>query len=383
MFGFPRALLERVEAQEPVDTEPVSEPRGFRNATATPTLNSAREAKYAGDTEQALWLYRRAVAQAPDSVLVRLELADFYVAEGELFAAQGHLEQSKRIEPGNGEVRAKLGDVYYARGRTAFAIREWHRALEIAPSSGVLYKLKKALRENTEDVSFNEAERPNFVIRYDGAVDENIGTAVAAALDREYYDLARELRFSPRSPIPVTIYTSREFHDAAHAPSWASALNDGEIRIPVEGVSGMTTRLTELVRHELTHSFVRARTQGNCPSWFHEGLAQMREGRSSAEQGERLRLAKTLDALVPLWSLEGPLTSYSRDRAVLAYAESLSAVEYLMARKGRESIVRILELLGAKRTMDEGLKEVVGLDYQQFQMAWEADLTRYRSEAPQ
>ena len=34
----------------------------------------------------------------------------------------------------------------------------------------------------------------------------------------------------------VTLYTNREFTDVTRAPSWLSALNDGEIRIPIEGL---------------------------------------------------------------------------------------------------------------------------------------------------
>jgi len=34
------------------------------------------------------------------------------------------------------------------------------------------------------------------------------------------------------------------------------ALNDGRIRVPVEGLTSMTEELARVLKHELTHSFV-------------------------------------------------------------------------------------------------------------------------------
>jgi hypothetical protein len=79
---------------------------------------------------------------------------------------------------------------------------------------------------------------------------------------------------------------------------------------------------------------------------------------------------------MPLWSLEGSLLHYSKQRARLAYMESLAATAYLVERKNRQVLVKILDRLAERKTMNEALKKVVGLDYQEFQTAWEADLDR-------
>ena len=263
-------------------------------------------------------------------------------------------------------------------GRLPLAIREWQSALEIHPDPGILYKLKKALRENNEDIDFDEVSQPHFLIRYDGQVNEQIGRIIAAALEEEHFELSRALRFAPRTPVKVTLYTNQEFRDVTTAPAWASGLNDGEIKIPVEGLTEMTPKLRRVLRHELTHSFVNAMTSGNCPSWFHEGLAQLHEGSNRIDPYPRLKEASAQGEVLPLWSLEGPLLNYSKEKALLAYAEALAATEYLEARKGRTALLHILELLGERYTMNDALKKVIGLDYQELQTAWEADLERYR-----
>jgi tetratricopeptide (TPR) repeat protein len=378
-FGFPRDLLDRVDRLEPPPAvDEVKGPgSGFRNEVAVESIEAARKSAREGDIDEAAAQYRKALETEPESIATRLELGALYLARGDLAAAQSQLEQAKRISPEDARVCELLGDVYYRMGRTPLAIREWQAALSTAPSPGVLYKLKKALRENDEDVAFEERENARFVIRYEGSVNETIGRIVAAALEEEYRELASELRFAPRAPITATLYTNQEFFDVTLAPTWASGLNDGEIRIPVEGVTEMTSRLRRVLRHELTHSFVNALTAGNCPSWFHEGIAQLREGGERSDPYPRVEAARAEGSLLPLWSLEGPLLNYSKEKALLAYAEALAATEYLAARRGRPALIRILHLLGERQTMNDALKKVVGLDYQEFQTAWEADLGRY------
>ena len=380
VFGFPRTMLERVDRSAPARDEEESQlpETGFRNEIATDTVQAARERLRKGELDEAGKLYRRALREAPDSVTARLELAELYVQRRDLGAAQSQLELAKRLGPDDPKVRERLGDVYYERGRTSLAIREWQLALAELPSPGLLYKLKQALRKNDDDINFEEIEQPHFLIRYDGRVNESIGRIVAAALDAEYYELSRELRFTPTVPIHITLYTNQEFQDVTRAPKWASALNDGEIRVPVEGLTVMTPNLQRVLRHELTHSFINALTRGNCPAWLHEGIAQLGEGSERLDPYPRLRDAQARGTLLPLWSLEGPLLNYSKDKALLAYAQSLSATEYVTARKGRSALIRILEMLAQRQTMNDALKKIVGLDYQEFQAAWEADLARYR-----
>jgi tetratricopeptide (TPR) repeat protein len=381
-FGFPKSLLERVERDEPAYSQkPSSKPRddtvgGMRNETVTQTIDAARKLARKGDLDEALRLYRQALSIAPDSIPGRVELAELFMRRGNLSSAQSQLEQAKRVVPDEPTVREKLGDVYYRRGRTALAIREWQRALELSPNADLLDKLKRALRENNQDIEFDELKRPHFLIRYDGVVNESIGRAVAAALDEEYFDLVREFHFRPQTPVTVTLYTNRELKATLNAPSWASAINDGHVRIPVEGLGSVTPDLRRLLRHELTQSFVSARTRGNCPIWFQEGLAYFRAGETPPDLYQTLREARDTGTIMPLWSLEGSLLHFPKEKARLAHLESLAATMYVVERKNRRALVQILDRLADRKTMNEALKKVVGLDYQEFQTAWEADLDR-------
>ena len=381
-FGFPQHLLERVAATGDSDDEGAdSDDRGsgFRNAAVSEAMEAARQSVREGKLSEAAAHYRRALQAEPSDPEIRSELGAFYLEQGDLYAAEGQLERAKELAPEDPRIRELLGDVYYQQRRVPDAVREWQMALSSRTDPELLRKLQKALRENDEDINFTNqtASRARFLIRYEGRVDERAGRLVAAALEEEHIELRRELHFAPSTPITVTLYTAKGFVETGQVPEWASALNDGEIRIPVENVEEMTPRLRRLLRHELTHSFVNAMTAGNCPAWLHEGIAQQREGADSTEAYARVRAARAEGKLLSLWSLEGALLGYSKEEARLAYAQALAATEYLSARRGSSAVLRILRLLADGRTMNEALRRVVGLDYHEFQTAWEADLGRY------
>jgi hypothetical protein len=90
-----------------------------------------------------------------------------------------------------------------------------------------------------------------------------------------------------------------------------------------------------------------------------------------------LREARDKGQLMPLWSLEGPLLHYPKNKVRLAYLESLAATHYVVARRNRSALIQIIDRLAEQKTMNDVLRKVVGLDYQEFQTAWEADLDRY------
>jgi tetratricopeptide (TPR) repeat protein len=382
-FGFPRSLLDRAERNQvtPAPTheqEPVEPSLNIlRDESVNRTIEQARESALAGHVAKAQRLYRQVLSVAPELISVRMELAALLIDEGNLRGAQTQFEQAKRRDPNDPKIRELLGDVYSQRGRTALAIREWQKALELSPTAAVLDKLKKALRENDQDIEFDEIRRPHFLIRYDGSVNDDIGQKVAVALEQEYSSLAQEFQHTPTSSIHVTLYTKHEFKEVTHAPSWASAVNDGEIRLPVQGLSQITPRLRSLLRHELTHSFISDRTRGNCPAWFHEGFAQLRSGEAPADLYSTLRKARDSGTLLPLWTLEGSLLRYSEEKAKLAYWQALAATQYLVHRRSPGALVKILDRLAEQETMNDALKKVIGLDYQELQTAWEADLDRF------
>ena len=100
-------------------------------------------------------------------------------------------------------------------------------------------------------------------------------------LEEDFRDLESQLDFTPPDPIGVILYTGESFADITRAPSWVGALNDGRMRIPVQGLTAVTPELARVLKHELTHSFIGQKTHNRAPTWLQEGVAQYMEGRRS------------------------------------------------------------------------------------------------------
>ena len=182
-------------------------------------------------------------------------------------------------------------------------------------------------------------------------------------LEGEYTQIENELNYSPPEPIGVILYTQQGFADITQAPGWVGALNDGRIRVPVQGLTGVDSELSRVLRHELTHSFVGQETHGRAPVWLQEGLAQWMEGKRSDENAAVLVQIYATGQSAPLGKLEGSWMGLSADVARYSYAWALANVEYIVQTQGMGEIDRILERLAAGTTTEDALRGVIHDDY--------------------
>lgn len=214
-----------------------------------------------------------------------------------------------------------------------------------------------------------------FRIRYDGGMNEALGLAVLDVLSQAYREYARRLGFAPDDPITVILQMGTAFQEGG-APDWAAGTNDGTIRVPVHGLDGPSPQLARVLRHELAHSFIAARTAGNCPTWLQEGIAQWLEGGDPARQDAIVAAAAAGGRLLPLLTLEAPFQSLPAADVPLAYAESLSAVAHMIRIRGEAGVGRLLAGLGDRLPSEEALPVALALSYPEFQRSWEAQLRR-------
>lgn len=216
---------------------------------------------------------------------------------------------------------------------------------------------------------------PQFRLRYEGAVDEELGMAVLRILAAAYDEHARRLGLRVREPITVVLQTAASLPEGA--PAWAASVNDdGNIRVPVAGFERATPRLTALIRHELAHTFLRAATGGNCPTWLQEGVSQWLEGGDPAREDHVVAAALAEGRLFPLLTLEAPFQVLPADAVAMAYAESLSAVAHVLRLRGEAGVVRLLAALGDRVPSEEALPTALALSYPELQKSWELHLRK-------
>lgn len=320
-----------------------------------------------GDTNTAIDHYREALAFAPDNTGLLLNLAVLYLRQSHYTSALDPLERARRAAPDSADVAKLTGWAYYGANKMDRAIEEWQRAERLRPDPEVKSALEKAERDKAEEESYREGETAHFDLKYNGSATPDLARGILRALEDDFRDLESRLDYTPPEQISVILYTQQAFADITRAPGWVGALNDGRLRIPVQGLSSVTPDLAHVLKHELTHSFVGQKSHNRAPTWLQEGVAQYMEGRRSTSAAGALAEAATQGAIPPLGAFEGPWMSLDGNTAAFAYAWSLAVVESIIDSGGVSDISRLLDRIGTSPSTEAAAKEVLHSDYADLQ----------------
>jgi tetratricopeptide (TPR) repeat protein len=268
--------------------------------------------------------------------------------------------------PKSADVPMLLGSAYYGMENMDEAIAQWNKALAIADNPRIHEAVAKAEREREISGSYRELRSDHFLLRYAGEQGEKLSGEVVNSLEGSFQDLVLDLDYSPREVIVALLYPNQAFKDITRSPTWVGALNDGKIRVPVSGLTQVNAELARVLKHELTHSFVRQITMGRCPTWFNEGLAQLEEGATTATMGSQLARAVGTGSLPSFPSLEGPFLNMPPDQVALAYAKSLAALEYLRTTFDMVEIRNLLKAMPSQPDFGILLQDELRLSYPAF-----------------
>jgi tetratricopeptide (TPR) repeat protein len=359
-----------------IDREYIAKLEGdARGGSATAAISAAAAHHAAatfelahGDMNHALDDERTALMYAPEEPVLLMDVAYMHLRRSEYKESLDYLERARRVAPNDADVAKLEGWAYYGMNKMDLAVAEWKRSLALRPDAEVQAALEKAQRDKQEEENYKENDSSHFTLRYSGSAEPALAREVLHVLEEHYTAIESELQFSPPEPIGVILYTQQAFADITKAPNWVGALNDGRLRVPVQGLSSVTPELSRVLKHELTHSFVQQKTHGRAPTWIQEGLAQWMEGKRSGENAAVLLQIYEAGQQASLGNLEGSWMNFSGQQAAYAYAWALANVEYIVQADGMGDMERILERIGAGEATEAAIREVVRGDY--------AELTR-------
>ena len=362
-----------------VDPEALSKLEGKGNAelSATAEFIAGKFEFDHGNIDQARRYFENALHFQPENSTVLIYYAALLVRTGNPSQALSYAQRAVSASPNSPDAYTVLGYAQQASDHTRDAVASWKHSLELRPDPAVQQYLAKAQREQNVETDFAQRESGHFVLHYEGKqTSESFREQILAALESDYDDLARDLGTPPRDNILVTLYTEQAFFDVTRAPSWSGALNDGKLRIPINGLNSMTPELARVLKHELAHTFINQLSAGRCPPWLHEGIAQFMEPKSLGSDGRQLAQLFKSQNNIPLNVLEGSFLRFSGGQAYLAYAESLAAVTYINDTYGMGDIQRILQLLSQGNSTEAALRATIHSDYGQL----ESEVAKYLAD---
>jgi Flp pilus assembly protein TadD len=344
------------------------EAQGQPMLTAAAYLEAGRLEIEHGNPEKAGSYFRQGLKFAPDSAGLLEWYAASLLEQKKYAEAASQAQRATRVAPDSADAFRLLGTALYEQERVPDAVQAWQRAVKLRPDADLQYMLAKAQREASVQENFREEESYHFSLRYDGQrTSLGVQRALLSTLERQYQQLMRDLDFTPRENIVVVLYTRTAFFDVTQAPRWAGGLNDGKLRIPIEGVRDMSPELERVLKHELVHSFIRYMVGPDCPAWLNEGLAQMLEPRSPEMYAPVLAKVFQNGRQAPMKALDGSFARYSASQAQIAYMQSLVMTDYLRGTVGMSGLQRMLERIAHGESGEAALRGVNHTTYAQFE----------------
>jgi tetratricopeptide (TPR) repeat protein len=308
----------------------------------------------------------------PTHLQANLALASLYLKQGQYSQAENILSQAEVKHNQSSELYYLLATACYLQDKNDRARRALRRSLDLGFRPEADQLLKKIDGENSAESDFKQAGSLHFVLKYEGTeTNQALAREILVTLERSFAELESTLNFSPREAIAVVLYTGEVFRDVTRTPSWVGALNDGKIRLPIKGITRVDDGLSRILKHELTHSFVRLKTRAACPVWLNEGLAQYLSGDSAQGVVPLFKRAISENQFIALHQLEMPFVNLSLAEATWAYQESLLAVEFLAKAYGMGDLQRVLEQNGNSPNFETALKQALRIDHAELQKLFE------------
>ncbi len=220
---------------------------------------------------------------------------------------------------------------------------------------------------------------------YEG--NDALGRRALEIGERAVEETAALLGVTETEPIDFYVYADEETFYGALGPGTRENVGGqahSEIRTLFALISPSEINASwveVVVPHELVH-LVFATAIDNPyhtpPHWLNEGLATyLSEGYSSSDRNFVADVAQD-GSIIPLEGLAGAFPT-TRDRFFLAYAESVSAVDYIVATYGRDALVALIRSYASGVSDDEAFNAALGVDLAGFETAW---LQSVGAEAP-
>ena len=273
------------------------------------------------------------------------------------------IEQARKLSPHSANLAALSGWAHYRMNQVDAAIADLQTAQSIQPTANVAALLEKAKRDQEAEGEFREGESNHFVLRYHGGASRQLASEVIHTLEEQFDVLRSELHYMPPEQIGVILYSQETFRDVTRVPGWSGGLNDGRIRVPVQGIESVTDLLARILKHELMHSFVYQKTGGRCPTWLQEGVAQWMEGRRTGADAAQLVAIYQDGKGKSLRYLEGSWMGLSGPQARFAYAWALAVVEEIEADSGSDGLDRLLDAMRTEPSRDGALLQALRTNF--------------------
>ena len=249
---------------------------------------------------------------------------------------------------------------------------------------GGFLSVARAAREVTKDHVRAESER--VVVSHPPGKDEVLVPYLVDTLERQRAALERALGYAPPGKFVVEIVNDVKELARLTTLTEAEIRTSGTVAVckfnklillsPKALLKGYEWQDT--AAHEYTHLVLTRKSRNEAPIWLQEGLAKWFEDdwRDGTEPLSPFSAALVKDA-----AQKGTLVSFeemhpsiaklpSQERAALAYAEVVLAIEKIVQQAGPAALGRVLDLTAEGKDAKDAVAAAVGMPFDRFLETW-------------
>ena len=221
-----------------------------------------------------------------------------------------------------------------------------------------------------------------FNVRYD-PTDRYLAESTVDTAHEELMRISKDLGYEvePDRPFPLMVYrTHFSFIKEGGLDDrfTVGTARTGDERISVDA-SGAFVTMKQVIAHEITHAVIFRILGPNAtalPLWVNEGLAKYESETFTGNDNVLVADAASNGTLIALHDLG---SAFPKNHTDLAYAESASAMRYLVKRHGKSAPRAMLAELSTTGSFDKAILKATGDTEDAFVSQWTVSLSkRYR-----
>jgi hypothetical protein len=210
--------------------------------------------------------------------------------------------------------------------------------------------------------------------------DESFNNEILDSAQQAIDKLESEFDLEPIKPIDIWVYDSNNDFEGArltNSETWSAAVTFPELDLVLAVIpDGRHSEIGRIVPHEMSHQVLHQATENpfnHPPTWLDEGLAVLNQDNGNENADEIVRAAAQEDRLLSIRSLNSSFP-YDPNEVDLAYAESLSIVNFIIDHFGADKMSALIAAYREGLSHDEATKQALGVDLDELDQIWKASL---------
>ena len=223
--------------------------------------------------------------------------------------------------------------------------------------------------------SWRHLSNEYFEIRFTSG-DSIYAVNARAILHSAYDEIATDLKVTTNIDISVIICPSRQVFKQltmGRLPKWVEGVANVRSHSMIIKSPNWDKSMSDFsgtLVHELTHLlFHHAVGYRRIPRWIDEGLAIFYSREEQWASATQISKALLTNSIIPLDQIDEVLT-FHREKAKLAYQESYTAVQYLLATYDIDAIQIIIKGIRQGWSWDRTFQQATGSTLLEFEKEW-------------